>query len=140
MSTGCAVLFGGNIYGFFIFPLGGTTDFLGRFFKSIINAIYVSKKYFFFGHCKNHNKSEKQQKHFYVEKMVATCSFELVWAQKILTRYAANFQKSEKIFYGNIDGALMMLFKKRPKKSVMPPSRKKGNSKCSHQKASLNEC
>jgi hypothetical protein len=42
MSTGCAVLFGGNIYGFFIFPLGGTTDFLGRFFKSIINAIYVS--------------------------------------------------------------------------------------------------
>jgi hypothetical protein len=29
---------------FFIFPLGGTTDFLGRFFKSIINAIYVSKK------------------------------------------------------------------------------------------------
>jgi hypothetical protein len=32
---------------FFIFPLGGTTDFLGRFFKSIFNAIYVSKKYFF---------------------------------------------------------------------------------------------
>jgi hypothetical protein len=29
---------------FFIFPLGGTTDFLGRFLKSIINAIYVSKK------------------------------------------------------------------------------------------------
>jgi hypothetical protein len=44
MSTGCAVLFGGNIHVFFIFPLGGTTDFLGRFFKSIINAIYVSKK------------------------------------------------------------------------------------------------
>jgi hypothetical protein len=31
MSTGCAVLFGGNVYGFFKFPLGGTTDFLGRF-------------------------------------------------------------------------------------------------------------
>jgi hypothetical protein len=62
-----------------IFPLGGTTDFLGRFFKSIIN------------YCKNQNKSEKQQKYFYVEKMVATCSFELVWAQKILTRYTANF-------------------------------------------------
>jgi hypothetical protein len=50
-----------------------------------------------FGHCKNQNKSEKQQKqqkqqkHFYVEKMVATCSFELVWAPKILTRYTANF-------------------------------------------------
>jgi hypothetical protein len=29
---------------FFIFPLGGTTDFLGHFFKSIFNAIYVSKK------------------------------------------------------------------------------------------------
>jgi hypothetical protein len=29
---------------FLIPPLGGTTDFLGRFFKSIINAIYVSKK------------------------------------------------------------------------------------------------
>jgi hypothetical protein len=43
MSTGGAVVFGGNIYGFFIFPQGGTTDFLGRFFKSIINAIYVSK-------------------------------------------------------------------------------------------------
>jgi hypothetical protein len=36
----------------------------------------------------NQNKSEKQQKHFYVEKMVAICSFELVWAPKILT---ANF-------------------------------------------------
>jgi hypothetical protein len=29
---------------FLIPPLGGTTDFLGRFFKSIFNAIYVSKK------------------------------------------------------------------------------------------------
>jgi hypothetical protein len=29
---------------FFIFPLGGTTDFLGRFLKSTFNAIYVSKK------------------------------------------------------------------------------------------------
>jgi hypothetical protein len=37
--------------------------------------------------CKNQNKSEKQQKHFYVEKMVATCSLELVWAQNILTQY-----------------------------------------------------
>jgi hypothetical protein len=84
----------GIFTGFFIFPLGGTTDFLGRFFKSIINAIYVSKKYYFFGHCKNQNKSEKQQKqqkHFYVEKMVATCSLELVWAQNILTQYKANF-------------------------------------------------
>jgi hypothetical protein len=43
----CAVLFCGNIYGFFIFPLGVTTDFLGRFFKSIIYAIYVSKKNYF---------------------------------------------------------------------------------------------
>jgi hypothetical protein len=80
------VLFGGNIYVFLIFPLGGTTDFLGRFFKSIINAIYVSKKQIFFRHCKNQNKSEKQQKHF--------------------------MKKSEclkKIFYGSIDGALMML-------------------------------
>jgi hypothetical protein len=31
-----------------------------------------------FGHCKNQNKSEKQQKQFYVEKMVATCSLEWV--------------------------------------------------------------
>jgi hypothetical protein len=76
---------------FFIFPLGGTIDFLGRFFKSINNAIYVSKKLFIFRHCKNQNKSEKQQKYFYVEKMVATCSLELVWAQNILTQYAANF-------------------------------------------------
>jgi hypothetical protein len=44
------------------------------------------------GHCKYQNKSEKQQqKHFYVEKMVATCSLELVWAQNILTQYKANF-------------------------------------------------
>jgi hypothetical protein len=89
MSTGCALLFGGNIYGFFKFPLGGPTNFLGRFLKSIINAICFQKKKI--GHCKNQNKSEKQQKHFYVEKMVATCSFELVWTQKILTQYAANF-------------------------------------------------
>jgi hypothetical protein len=67
---------------FFIFPLGGTTDFLGRFFKSIFNAICFQKKKKI-GHCKNQNKSEKQQKHFYVEKMVATCSLELVWAQNI---------------------------------------------------------
>jgi hypothetical protein len=53
----------------------------------------------------NQNKSEKQQKHFYVEKMVAICSFELVWAPKILT---ANLCL-KKIFYGNIDGALIML-------------------------------
>jgi hypothetical protein len=79
------VLFGGNIYGFFIFPLGVTTDFLGRFFKSIINVSLCFQKKKKIGHCKNQNKSEKQQKHFYVEKMVATCSFELVWAQKILT-------------------------------------------------------
>jgi hypothetical protein len=32
---------------------------------------------------KNQNKSEKQQKHFYVEKIVVTCSLELVWAQNI---------------------------------------------------------
>jgi hypothetical protein len=32
---------------FFKFPLGGTTDFLGRFFKRIIYAIYVSKNKFF---------------------------------------------------------------------------------------------
>jgi hypothetical protein len=43
------------------------------------------------GHCKNENKSEKQQKHFIVEKMVATCSLELVWAQNILTQYKAKF-------------------------------------------------
>jgi hypothetical protein len=91
MSTGCAVLFGGNIYVFFIFPLGGITDFLGRFLKRIINAIYASKKKKKFGHCKNQNESEKQQKHFYVEKMVATCSLELVWAQNILTQYTTNF-------------------------------------------------
>jgi hypothetical protein len=42
-----------------------------------------SKNKIKFGHCKNQNKSEKQQKHFYVEKMVATCSLELVWAQNI---------------------------------------------------------
>jgi hypothetical protein len=45
----------------------------------------------FLGHCKNQNKSEKQQKYFYVEKMVATCSLELVWAKNILTQYTANF-------------------------------------------------
>jgi hypothetical protein len=43
MSTGCALLFGGNIYGFFKFPLGGPTNFLGRFLKSIINAICFQK-------------------------------------------------------------------------------------------------
>jgi hypothetical protein len=41
--------------------------------------------------------------------------------------------------YGNIDGANEAL-KKRPKKSVMPPSGNKGNSKCSRQKAWLKEC
>jgi hypothetical protein len=80
-----------GIFTFFIFPLGGTTDFLGRIFKSFINAIYVSKKNKKIGHCKYQNKSQKQQKHFYVEKMVATCSLELVWAQNILTQYTANF-------------------------------------------------
>jgi hypothetical protein len=83
MSTGCAVLFGGNIYGFFIFPLGGTTDFLGAFFKASLTPYTFPKNNFLFGHCKNQNKSEKQQKHFYVEKMAATCSLELVWAQNI---------------------------------------------------------
>jgi hypothetical protein len=45
MSTGCAVLFGGNIYGFFIFPLGGTTDFLGRFFlkASLTPSMFPNK-------------------------------------------------------------------------------------------------
>jgi hypothetical protein len=58
MSTGCAVLFGRNIFVFFIFPLGGTTDFLGRFFKSIINGIYVSKK----KKIRTLQKSKKNQK------------------------------------------------------------------------------
>jgi hypothetical protein len=57
----CAVLFCGNIYGFFIFPLGVTTDFLGRFFKSIIYAIYVSKKKLFsdIAKIKTNQKSNK---------------------------------------------------------------------------------
>jgi hypothetical protein len=35
------------------------SDFFGRFFKSIIYSIYVSKKFKKFGHCKNQNKSEQ---------------------------------------------------------------------------------
>jgi hypothetical protein len=61
MSTGCAALFGGNIYGFIKFPLGGTTDFLGRFLKaSLTPSMFTKTKKI--GHCKNQNKSEKQQK------------------------------------------------------------------------------
>jgi hypothetical protein len=36
-------------------------------------------------------KNNKNSKNTYVEKMVATCSLEWVWAKNILTQYTANF-------------------------------------------------
>jgi hypothetical protein len=87
MSTGCAVLFGGNIYCFPYSPARWHHLFLRTLFLKHL----FPKKNKKIGHCKNQNKSEKQQKHFYVEKMVATCSFELVWDPEILTQYTANF-------------------------------------------------
>jgi hypothetical protein len=47
MSTGCAVLFGGNIYVFLIFPIGGTTDFLGRFLKASLTPSMFPKNNLF---------------------------------------------------------------------------------------------
>jgi hypothetical protein len=47
MSTGCAVLFGGNIYVFFIFPLGVTTDFCDAFLKASLTPSMFPKNNLF---------------------------------------------------------------------------------------------
>jgi hypothetical protein len=59
-------IFLAGIFTFFIFPLGGTTDFLGRFFKSIINAIYVSKKYLFFSDIAKIKTNQKNNKNTFM--------------------------------------------------------------------------
>jgi hypothetical protein len=45
MSTGCAVLFGGNIYVFQFFPLGGTTVYGRRLYKVTLAPSIGSKKH-----------------------------------------------------------------------------------------------